>query len=69
MSRIRAQIRRWGSSIVIVIPSWIARDLRLEAGDEVLVEIEPAGVEEAFGSLRDWNVNPQKVKDEARESQ
>ncbi len=54
---------------MIVIPSWIARDLRLEAGDEVLVEIEPAGVEEAFGSLRDWNVNPQKVKDEARESQ
>ena len=66
MSRIRAQVRRWGSSLVIVVPSGIARDLRLEAWGEVLVEIEPAGVEEAFGSLRDWNVNPQKLKDEAR---
>jgi len=52
--------------LVIVVPSGIARDLRLEAWGEVLVEIEPAGVEEAFGSLRDWNVNPQKLKDEAR---
>ncbi len=66
MSRIRAQVRRWGSSMVIVVPSGIDRGLRLEAGDEVLVEIERAGVEDAFGSLKDWNVNPQRLKDEAR---
>jgi len=52
--------------MVIVVPSGIDRGLRLEAGDEVLVEIERAGVEEAFGSLKDWNVNPQRLKDEAR---
>ena len=68
MSRIRAQVRRWGFSLVIVVPSGIAKGLRLEAGDEVLVEIEPVRVEEAFGSLKDWNVNPQKLKDEARGS-
>jgi bifunctional DNA-binding transcriptional regulator/antitoxin component of YhaV-PrlF toxin-antitoxin module len=49
-----------------VVPSRIAKELRLKAGDEVILEIDQAGVEEAFGSAKDWVVDPQKLKDELR---
>jgi len=64
--RARAKVRRWGSSLGIVVPSEIAKELRLKAGDEVVLEIDQAGIEEAFGSLRGWAVDPQKLKDELR---
>jgi len=66
MQRTRVRIRRWGSSLGIVVPSGIARSLRLRAGDEVVIEIDQAGIEEAFGSLKDWTVDPQRLKDELR---
>jgi len=66
MQRARARVRRWGSSLGIVVPSGIARSLRLRAGDEVVIEIDQAGIEEAFGSLKDWTVDPQRLKDELR---
>jgi antitoxin component of MazEF toxin-antitoxin module len=64
--RTRARVRRWGSSLGIVIPSHTAKELRLKAGDEVVLEIDQAGVEDAFGSAKDWDVDPQKLKDELR---
>jgi bifunctional DNA-binding transcriptional regulator/antitoxin component of YhaV-PrlF toxin-antitoxin module len=64
--RARARVRRWGSSLGIVVPSDVVKELRLKAGDEVVLEIDQAGVEEAFGSLKDWSVDPQKLKDELR---
>ncbi len=66
MSRIRARVRRWGSSLGIVVPSEVVKELQLKAGDEAIVEIDRAGIEEAFGSLKDWAVDPQKLKDELR---
>ena len=66
MPRARARVRRWGSSLGIVVPSEVVKELRLRAGDEVVLEIDQAGVEEAFGSLKDWSVDPQKLKDELR---
>ena len=66
MSRIRARVRRWGSSLGIVVPSEVVKELHLKAGDEAIVEIDRAGIEEAFGSLKDWAVDPQKLKDELR---
>jgi len=66
MSRIRARVRRWGSSLGIVVPSEVVKELRLKAGDEAIVEIDRAGIEEAFGSLKDWAVDPQKLKDDLR---
>jgi len=66
MSRIRARVRRWGSSLGIVVPSEVVKELRLKAGDEAIVEIDRAGIEEAFGSVKDWAVDPQKLKDELR---
>ncbi|HYS73476.1 MAG TPA: AbrB/MazE/SpoVT family DNA-binding domain-containing protein [Thermoplasmata archaeon] len=66
MPRVHAKVRRWGSSMGIVVPSEIAKELKLKAGDEVVFEIEQAGIDEAFGSLKDWAVDPQKLKDELR---
>ena len=66
MSRIRARVRRWGSSLGIVVPSEVVKELQLKAGDEAIVEIDRAGIEEAFGSLKDWAVDPQKLKDDLR---
>ncbi|TLZ96628.1 MAG: AbrB/MazE/SpoVT family DNA-binding domain-containing protein, partial [Methanobacteriota archaeon] len=39
MSRIRARVRRWGSSLGIVVPSEVVKELQLKAGDEAIVEI------------------------------
>jgi len=44
----------------------MVKELRLEAGREVMVDIRPAGIEETFGSLKNWTVDPQKLKDELR---
>jgi bifunctional DNA-binding transcriptional regulator/antitoxin component of YhaV-PrlF toxin-antitoxin module len=59
-------VRHWGSSLGIVVPSDIVKKLRLKAGDEVVVDVDQAGIEAAFGSLSDWTVDPQKLKDELR---
>jgi len=48
------------------VPSEVAKELRLKAGDKVVLEINQAGIEDAFGSLRDWAVNPQRLKDDLR---
>jgi len=66
MPQTRARVRRWGSSLGIVLPPEMVKELRLEAGREVMVDIRPAGIEEAFGSLKNWTVDPQKLKDELR---
>ena len=66
MLRTRARVRRWGSSLGIVVPSEVAKKLRLRPGDEVIFEIDQAGIEEAFGSLKDWTVDAQRLKDELR---
>lgn len=66
MTRTRARVRRWGSSLGIVVPRDVVKELHLEAGREVVIDIDPAGIEEAFGSLKDWAVDPQKLKDVLR---
>lgn len=66
MARTNAKVRRWGSSLGIIVPSRVAKELRLKAGDDVVLEIDQAGIAEAFGSLRDWVVDPQRLKDELR---
>ena len=40
--------------------------LKLKAGDEVVIEINRPGIEDAFGSMRDWAVEPQRLVDELR---
>jgi len=67
MATAKAKVRRWGSSLGIIIPSPTAKELKLKPGDEIVVDVQPlGGVFEAYGSLRDWNVSTQKLKDWAR---
>ncbi len=67
MAATRSKVRRWGSSLGVVIPSDVARRLHLQPGDEVFFDVQrSSGVFEAFGSLRDWKVDTQKLKDELR---
>ncbi|MCI4371795.1 MAG: AbrB/MazE/SpoVT family DNA-binding domain-containing protein [Thermoplasmata archaeon] len=66
MPRARARVRRWGSSLGIIVPSEIAKRLHLKAGDEIVIEIDKADIKEAFGSLKHWTVDPQKLKDKIR---
>ena len=49
-----------------VVPGDIVKQLRLKAGDEVILEIDRAGIEDAFGSMKDWAVDPQRLKRELR---
>ena len=64
--RTKAKLRRLGSSFGFVVPSETVKQLGLKPGDEVILEIDRAGVEDAFGSMKDWVVNPQKLKHEVR---
>jgi hypothetical protein len=51
----------------LVVPRKIVKQMRLKAGDEVVLEIDWPGIEEAFGSMKDWAVDPQRLKDELRQ--
>ena len=64
--RTRAKIRRLGPSLGFIVPGDIVKQLRLKAGDEVILEIDRAGIEDAFGSMKDWSVAPQRLKRELR---
>lgn len=67
MATAKTRVRRWGSSLGVVIPNPTARELSLKAGDEVTIDVQSiGGVNEAFGSLRQWKVDPLRVKREAR---
>ncbi|TLZ79806.1 MAG: hypothetical protein E6K07_02915 [Methanobacteriota archaeon] len=66
MPRASAKIRRFGPSLGFVVPGDIVKELRLKGGDEVILEIDRAGIEDAFGSMKDWVVDPQRLKRELR---
>ena len=63
-----ARVRRWGSSLGVVLPKEVVRTEGLREGDEVALQVKKAlTVQQAFGTLRGWRVNAQKLKDELRE--
>jgi len=67
---IQGILRRWGNSIGVVVPSEILRYKNLEEGEEVIIEIEKISpIKKVFGSLRNWKINPQKLKDEIRKEE
>ena len=67
MAAAKAKVRQWGASLGVVIPSGLAKELRLSPGDEIVIDVQPSsGVREAFGSLKHWKVDTRKLKEEAR---
>jgi len=64
---ISGKLRRWGSSLGLIVPKEFVLKQRLKSGEEVLFEIKKKTlVKDIFGALKDWKVNSQKVKDELR---
>lgn len=63
----KTKLKSWGSSLGIVVPRDVVRQEHLEEGEEVLIEIKKKhAIKDVFGHLKDWKINPQKVKDELR---
>ena len=63
----KAKVKPWGSSLAIIIPVEIVREEGINVGSEVVIDIhKKSSLGKLFGSLKDWKVDPQKVKDEAR---
>ena len=63
----KAQLKTWGSSLGVVVPKDVVKAEHLKEGDEIIIEIKKKGtLRDIFGALKGWNVNPQKLKDDAR---
>lgn len=63
----KTKLRKWGSSLGIIVPAEIVNKEKLKEGEEVVVEIKKkSNLEDLFGSLKGWKIDPQKMKDEAR---
>lgn len=68
METIKTKIRKWGNSMGIVIPSGVLKQIPLNEGEEVVITIHINNdLSDVFGSLKNWKINPQKLKDELRE--
>ena len=64
---IEARLRRWGSSLGVIVPKEIVDKERLKPGEEIIFEIKKKNaVKSVFGALKDWKIDSQKVKDELR---
>lgn len=64
---IEGKLKKWGSSLGLIIPKEIVLKERLKAGEEIIFDIKKKiAVKEIFGSLKNWKIDPQKVKDMLR---
>ena len=64
---VKARLRTWGSSLGLIVPKKMVIKERLKPGEEIDIEIKKKNsIKEVFGALKDWKINPQKVKDELR---
>ena len=67
MAVTETKVKRWGSSLGVVIPSEIAKKEKLKEGEKVIIEIKKKNtMREFFGSLKGLDIDPQKMKDELR---
>lgn len=68
MAEIEAEVRRWGNSLGIIIPADVVQAEGLKPHDRALVRIVKVRFPDpgSFGMLKDWKIDPQKMKDEIR---
>ncbi|MBI2448755.1 AbrB/MazE/SpoVT family DNA-binding domain-containing protein [Candidatus Pacearchaeota archaeon] len=60
-------MKKWGNSIGIVIPNRAIIEKNLKEGEEVIIDIKKKDkIKEIFGSLKDWKIDSQKMKEELR---
>ena len=67
MVLVKARIREWGNSLGIIIPQEKAKEAGLVKDQEVTIDVKAENpLKAAFGSLKGWKIDAQKVKDELR---
>lgn len=62
----KVKLRKWGSSLGIIVPSEVVKEENLKEGDDVFVKIKKNPLKETFGILKDWKTDTQKLKDGIR---
>ena len=63
----KTRLKKWGSSLGVIVPADIIKKEKLKEGEEVFIDIRRKNnLEDLFGSLKGWKIDSQKVKDEAR---
>ncbi|HLC71917.1 MAG TPA: AbrB/MazE/SpoVT family DNA-binding domain-containing protein [Candidatus Nanoarchaeia archaeon] len=63
----KTTLKSWGSSLGVVVPKEVVNAEHLHEGEEVILEIRKKhSLQEIFGSLKDWKIDSQKMKDESR---
>jgi antitoxin component of MazEF toxin-antitoxin module len=67
---IEAITRKWGNSIVVVIPARVTEELKIKENEKLIVKFEkkkPLLVRDVFGMLKGkFTRSTQEMKDEAR---
>ncbi|MBI3412658.1 MAG: AbrB/MazE/SpoVT family DNA-binding domain-containing protein [Candidatus Aenigmarchaeota archaeon] len=67
MAETQSTVKKWGSSLGVIIPSGLARQERIQEGDEVIIEIKKKKtIRELFGSMKNLKIDSQRMKDEIR---
>lgn len=68
MVQVEAEVKEWGNSLGIILPRSLAAKENIKPGDKVKMTIVKNNniLKEAFGSLKNWKIDSQKVKDELR---
>lgn len=67
MEEIETTARKWGDSIAVIIPKKIVEKQKIKINDTIKFLVKrnnnALGL---FGSLKKWDINPQKTKDDLR---
>jgi len=67
MVETETKVKKWGSSLGVIIPSDAAKKARLREGEKIIIEIKKKRtMREFFGRLKGWKIDSQKMKDELR---
>ena len=68
MIEVEVNVKEWGNSLGVILPSELAKKEKIKSGDKVKIIIvkEQNVLRETFGSLKNCKIDPQKVKDELR---
>lgn len=70
MIQIKTKLRRWGNSFGIVVPqSALNNEIKENDEIEVIITGKNNNLNEIFGTLKNWKIDSQRVKDEIREEE
>lgn len=65
--KIQTVLRKWGNSMGVVIPKEAIKQEKFREGEKVVITIEAKkNLSDVFGSLNEWKIDSQKMKNEFR---